>query len=300
MKVLTRITQTSHRLHPSLKLASLRHFSTEPPKKEEAQIPNDKELFSEEKMAEARSSIKEKLKQIQLEQDQAEQAKKGAHDPSQFEFTHHHKIGQGSTKQSPYFYSKGLKFPKETDSVKVFQMNHEIYNTSNMVDTMVGGLLVFSSYKVAKQLYILTLGAGWAGVSLTSAGVWSLLIAAQLNYLMQTYLRQVFLVSEIELLSNLEEIRIKTVLQQRMSFSSLVKRYQIKNNIEEKIGDGDEYVVKISDVMFSEKDKPNSPIMRIIAGEKRFYLHKNMSKVQDFELLRAIFSPHVNKIECFH
>ena len=60
-----------------------------------------------------------------------------------------------------------------------------------------------------------------------------------------------------------------------------------------------EVVAKISDVTFSEKDKPNSPIMRIIVGEKRFYLHKNMSKVQDFELLKAVMSPHVSKIENF-
>jgi len=60
-----------------------------------------------------------------------------------------------------------------------------------------------------------------------------------------------------------------------------------------------EVVAKISDVTFSEKDKPNSPIMRIIVGEKRFYLHKNMSKVQDFELLKAVMSPHVSKIESF-
>ena len=60
-----------------------------------------------------------------------------------------------------------------------------------------------------------------------------------------------------------------------------------------------EVVAKISDVTFSEKDKPNSPIMRIIVGDKRFYLHKNMSRVQDFELLKAVMSPHVSKIESF-
>ncbi len=58
-------------------------------------------------------------------------------------------------------------------------------------------------------------------------------------------------------------------------------------------------MVKISDVKFSEKDKPNSPIIRIIAGDQRYYLHKNMSKVQDFELLKAVMSPHIRKIECF-
>ena len=101
------------------------------------------------------------------------------------------------------------------------------------------------------------------------------------------------MVSEIELLKNLEEIRIKTVLQDKGSvFTMFGKANKNQDNSQYK-------VVKIADVKFSEKDKPNSPIMRIIAGDQRYYLHKNMSRVQDFELLRAIMSPYVRKIECF-
>ena len=79
--------------------------------------------------------------------------------------------------------------------------------------------------------------------------------------------------SEIELLKNCEEIRIRTVLNQRVpSVFNVFGKKKSEDN------EGD-IVVKISDVKFSEKDKPNSPIMRIIAGDKRYYLHKNMSKV---------------------
>ena len=59
-----------------------------------------------------------------------------------------------------------------------------------------------------------------------------------------------------------------------------------------------ECLAKISDIQFSEKDTPNSPIIRILVGDKRFYLHKNMSKVQDFELLKAVLSANVSKIQC--
>ncbi len=95
------------------------------------------------------------------------------------------------------------------------------------------------------------------------------------------------MVSDIELLKNMEEIRIKTILQNKM---------KIFGNKE---STSNEVIAKISEVQFSEKDKPNSPIIRIIVGDKRFYLHKNMSRVQDFELLKAVFSPNVARIKCF-
>jgi hypothetical protein len=134
------------------------------------------------------------------------------------------------------------------------------------------------------------MGAGWAGFSITSTLFWSVMIAGQLNYLTQTYLRQVYLVSQIDLLKNCEEIRIRTVLNNRSVFNLFGK----KND--DSTGD---VIVKIADVRFSEKDKPNSPIMRILAGDKRYYIHKNMSTVQDFELLKAVMSENIRKIECF-
>ena len=93
-----------------------------------------------------------------------------------------------------------------------------------------------------------------------------------MNYLTQTFLRQVFLVSEIELLKNGEDIKIKTILNHRSSsiFTLFGMLKESKTS---------ESIFKIADVRFSEKDQPNSPIMRIIAGDKRYYMHKNMSKV---------------------
>lgn len=93
-------------------------------------------------------------------------------------------------------------------------------------------------------------------------------------------------------MKNLEEIRITTVLQDRMNIFNLFKIFKRSD-------DHNEVVAKISDVRFSEKDKPDSPILRIMVGDKKFYLHKNLSRVHDFELLKAVLSPDVNKIECF-
>ncbi len=56
-------------------------------------------------------------------------------------------------------------------------MNTDIYKTGNAVDTMVGAMLFYSAYKLGKQFYILTLGAGWAAFSLTSSFFWAVLVA---------------------------------------------------------------------------------------------------------------------------
>ena len=89
-------------------------------------------------------------------------------------------------------------------------------------------------------------------------------------------------------MENLEEVRIKTIFQSRTSLFSLGGNQ-----------DSGEVVAKIGEVRFSEKDKPGSPIMRILVGDKRYYMHKNMSRVQDFELLKAVLSPNVNRINTF-
>ena len=62
-------------------------------------------------------------------------------------------------------------------------MNTDIYRTGNAVDAMVGAFLCYSTFKVGKQFYILTLGAGWSAFSITSTLFWSVMIAGQLNYL---------------------------------------------------------------------------------------------------------------------
>ena len=93
------------------------------------------------------------------------------------------------------------------------------------------------------------------------------------------------MIEEIQLLNNLEEVRFITLQNTKSNIFALIRRNQFRK----------EFVVKIGDIAYSEKDRAASPIMRIIAGNTRLYLHKN-SKVQDFELLKAVFTPGVNKI----
>lgn len=93
------------------------------------------------------------------------------------------------------------------------------------------------------------------------------------------------MVEEIHLLKNLEEVKLVTLINPRANIFSFIKRKKFPK----------ETIIKISDLSFSEKDRPTSPIMRIIAGDMKYYMHKN-SKVQDFELLRAVLTPEVNKI----
>jgi len=57
-----------------------------------------------------------------------------------------------------------------------------------------------------------------------------------------------------------------------------------------------DFIVKIGDVEFSEKDKPNSSIVRVKMNGIRYYCHKD-AQFHDVELIRAIFTPEVDRIE---
>jgi len=122
----------------------IRAFSSQP-QREEYKV-NEKEVFSEEKMAEARASIKEKLRQIS--QEETTEPAKSRHDPRDFEFTQQHRIQQ--ERKGPYFYSKPLKFPPGKDSIVIYEMNTDIYETGNVVDGLVSAALIFSTYKLAR------------------------------------------------------------------------------------------------------------------------------------------------------
>ena len=93
------------------------------------------------------------------------------------------------------------------------------------------------------------------------------------------------MIEEIHLMRNLEEIKIVTLMNPKTNIFSFIRRKTFPKEV----------IVKIKDMRFSEKDRAASPIMRIVGNETKYYLHKN-SKVQDFELLRAVFTPGVNKI----
>ncbi|CDW86762.1 UNKNOWN [Stylonychia lemnae] len=250
---------------------------------------DEKELFSEEKLAQARLSIQEKLRMISQEQQQKKEdgdIPEFEHNPANFEFTKINRTVKDVSSKKTYFYKNTLNFNKETgQGILVFQMNKDIYQTANMVDNLVAAFTLYSGFKLGSQIYFLST-LGLQGFSFFYSGLWAVLFFGQINYLTTSYLRQAFLISEIELLPNLEEVKIRTILNDKVNIFR-------SNKIQSEI------TAKISEVKYSEKDKPNSPILRVLVGDTRYYCHKNASKIQDFELLKAILTPNVSRIDYF-
>ena len=114
------------------------------------------------------------------------------------------------------------------------------------------------------------------------------MIAGQGNMLLNTYVRQTYLISEIQLLKNLEEVRIKTVVNEKASIFRLFQTKEKKKDI----------IAKIADVSFTEQEYHGSPLKRVAVGKTFYYCHKNASKLHDFELLDAVLNPKVTKISC--
>ena len=169
--------------------------------------------------------------------------------------------------------------------IPIFQMNHEIYKTANLVDWFVQGLLLCSGYGLYSNLSSLY-ALGFSFWKMGYASLWTLTIYGQLNYLFYSYMRQVFLVSQIELLPTLEHVKITTVLSDRTAPLGFRRK------------EGP-IVAHIRSIRYSEKDRPDSSQLRIIVKDKKYFCHKNMSLVQDFELLKAVLTPDVHKIEVF-
>lgn len=70
-------------------------------------------------------------------------------------------------------------------------------------------MTLFATYKLSYNAYALICATG--GFSITSSIFWFLVVLGQLNYLSTVYLKSLFMVEQIELMKNLEEVRIKTI-----------------------------------------------------------------------------------------
>ena len=57
-----------------------------------------------------------------------------------------------------------------------------------------------------------------------------------------------------------------------------------------------EYVFDIKDCSLAEKEDPDSHIMRLQIGDKKFFAHRNRNLVANFDLIIAIFTEEVHKI----
>ena len=58
-----------------------------------------------------------------------------------------------------------------------------------------------------------------------------------------------------------------------------------------------EYIVAIKDCQFSEKDKADSSILRIEVGSLKLFAHKQRTIMQNTDLVKAVFTPEVERIE---
>jgi hypothetical protein len=60
-----------------------------------------------------------------------------------------------------------------------------------------------------------------------------------------------------------------------------------------------EYKFKIADAKFSDKDEPTSQILRLEMEDKlKFFCHRNRAQYRDPELIGAIFTAQITKLEC--
>ena len=55
-----------------------------------------------------------------------------------------------------YFHNKAI-----LQGGLIYKTNREVYNTANKVDTIVSGVMAYSAFKVAKNLYLGFSGQPW-------------------------------------------------------------------------------------------------------------------------------------------
>lgn len=57
------------------------------------------------------------------------------------------------------------------------------------------------------------------------------------------------------------------------------------------------YVFPIKDCEMSPDDRPESPLMRLNIHGKKFFLHRTRTTVMNHDLVRAVFTKEVERIE---
>ena len=93
----------------------------------------------------------------------------------------------------------------------IYKTNSDVYQTAEYVDMMCSGLILYSGYKFATNSYIMATQVGFMSSYAPFTLFWGLLGFVQYNYLASAYLQQVYLVDQIELLENMQQVRIRTV-----------------------------------------------------------------------------------------
>lgn len=104
-----------------------------------------------------------------------------------------------------YHYGKTLEFNPKHKGALVYKTNRAIYQNADYIDTIVSTFSMACLFKASQNIYWLAMGT--AANPITSClwiGGWSVIGVLQVKYLMAAYLSQVFLIDEIEILSDLK------------------------------------------------------------------------------------------------
>ena len=79
-----------------------------------------------------------------------------------------------------------------------------------------------------------------------------------------------FFVDEIQIFGpNMDKVRVTTLLKDSFNVFAFARMNFFERNIAR------EYVFEMKDCGLSEMDNPNSPIIRLQMGDKKFYAYRN-------------------------
>ena len=172
----------------------------------------------------------------------------------------------------------------------IYKQNREVYQTADMVDTMVTGTMVYSLYKVSRNLYALAMAKPWSPLW---TGFWSLMAFTQGKFLMSAYLNGVFLVDEMYICGeNLDQLKVRTILDNsRYNLFTNFRLMFIDKNLKR------EYVFPISECKYDTNNKMDNTLTRLDLGGMKFFSHKARTVYTNDELMKAVLHPDVHRIE---
>ena len=181
-----------------------------------------------------------------------------------------------------YTYERHLDFNGQP-FLPIYRTNMNVYGTAKYVDAAASTLLLLSSYKLSKQYAAYQIGK----FSMFATGNWSTIFLLQAMYLIHSHMHQAYLIESIELSSDLKRVKLSMILSGPSYnlyalFSKAVKRQEI--------------VYDIGEVKFSKDDSAEERVLRLMAGDKQFYCHRNRASVKDPELIGAIFNSEVKEL----
>lgn len=115
-----------------------------------------------------------------------------------------------------YFYNK-LDF--NPNDMLVYKTDPKMYLTTAYMDGLISSLTIYTGLKVCKNLYLLSVGLPWYPAYTLG---YSLIVFIQCRYLMAEYLRQVFFIDEIRIVSE-SKIKVTTLINKSWNLLALTR-----------------------------------------------------------------------------